>query len=75
MQIFVKTWTLKTIALEVKPFDTIKSVMYEIQEKEGIPPDQVRVIFGGRQLEYNRSLADYDIERESTLHLILRLRG
>ena len=76
MQIFVKTLTGKTITLRVKPLDTVKSVMNEIQEREGIiPPDQQILIFSGKQLEHNRSLADYDIKEETTLHLTLRLRG
>jgi len=76
MQIFVKTLTGKTITLRVKPLDTVKSVMNEIQEREGIiPPDQQILIFSGKQLEHNRSLADYDIKKEQNLHLILRLRG
>ena len=75
MQIFVKNLVGKTITLKVSPFDTIENVIQKIQNKEGKPVYQPRLIFGGKYLDNNRTCRDYKIFHESTLHLVLRLYG
>lgn len=75
MQLFVKTLTGKTVSIEVEEGESIEDVKAKIAEKEGIPPEQQRLIFGGQQLQDAKTLSDYDVGDDSTLHLVLRLRG
>jgi ubiquitin len=73
MQLFVKTLTGKTVSIDVEEGESIEDVKAKIAEKEGIPAEQQRLIFGGQQLQDQKTLQDYDVGDDSTLHLVLRL--
>jgi ubiquitin len=75
MQVFIKTLTGKNITLEVNPEDTIERLKQKIQEREGIPPAEQRLIFSGKQLDDNKTIQNYNIQKDNTIHLVLRLRG
>jgi ubiquitin C len=74
-QIFIKTLQGKTMTLDVADTDTIASVKQKIYDKENIPQDQQRLVFNGKQLEDNMTIADYNIQTDANIHLVLRLRG
>ena len=75
MQIMIKTLTGKTLCLSVNSNDTVNEIKQKIQQKEGIPLEQQRLVFNGKQLEDGNTIADYGIQADSSIHLVLRLRG
>lgn len=75
MQLFVKTLTGKTVTVDVEPGDSVETLKHKIQEKEGVPPEEQRIIFGGKQLQGEKTIADFELEEGNTIHLVLRLRG
>ena len=75
MQIFVKTLTGKNITLDVNPTDTVQHLKNQLHDREAIPQEQQRLIFAGKQLDDNRQLSDYNMQKDATIHLVLRLKG
>jgi ubiquitin len=75
MHLFVKTLTGKTITLEVEPDDLIESVKSKLQDKEGVPLDQQKLIFKGNELQSDTKLYDYNVKNESVIHMVLGLKG
>lgn len=75
VQIFVRNLNGKSLAIMVSPSDTVESLKAKVEEREGLPASEQRLLYGGKQLEPGRILADYGVQKESTLHLVLRLRG
>ena len=75
MQIFVKTLTGDTLTIEVDGDTTIEQTKMKIQDQNGVPPDLMRLIFAGKQLEDDRTLSSYNIQKEDTMHLVLQMRG
>lgn len=74
-QVFVKTLQGETVTLEIMPFETVKNVKRKIQDKEGIPVDEQRLLLNGKQLECDRTVKSYDVQKGSTLHVAARIRG
>ena len=75
MLIKVKTLTGKEIELDIEPNDKVERIKEKVEEKEGIPPPQQRLIFGGKQMNDEKTASDYKIVGGSVLHLVLALRG
>ena len=74
MRVYVKPLTGKTVPVEVDPFDSVGNFKIEIQRIQGIPPEPQRLIFAGKRLEDGKTLVDYSIKKNSTVHLILKLK-
>ena len=75
MQVFVRTLAGRSTTLDVESTDTVKSLKEKLYLKEGISAGDQRLVFGGKELDETRSLSDYNIRKESTLYMLLRLRG